>query len=66
MAPFWEIAAHLVDRMFSLYLDYLYFQLFSVLVLKAGFGFLLLQFSIFAYFLLMFPSGYSDTRLVMS
>ena len=25
----WEIAAHSVDHMFSLYLDYLYYQLFS-------------------------------------
>ena len=37
--PFGEIAAHLVDHMFSLYFDYLLFYLFPVLVLRAGFGF---------------------------
>ena len=34
----WE-AANSVDHMFSLYFDYLQFKLFSVLVLRAGFGF---------------------------
>ena len=33
---FWEIAAHSIDHMYSLYFDYL---LFPVLVLRAGFGF---------------------------
>ena len=36
MATFWERAAHSVDHMFCLYFDYL---LFSVLGLKAEFGF---------------------------
>ena len=39
MATFWEIAAHSVDHMFSLYFEYLYFLLFPVLVLRAIFGF---------------------------
>ena len=39
MATFWDIAAHSVDHMFSLYFDYLLFNLFPVLVLEAGFGF---------------------------
>ena len=33
MATVWERAAHSVDRIFSLYFDYLLFYLFSVLVL---------------------------------
>ena len=40
--------------MFSLHLDNLQYQLFPVLVLKAVFGFELLQFLIFAYLLLVF------------
>ena len=39
MATFWEIAVPSDDPMFSLYNDYLYFKLFTVLVLRAGFGF---------------------------
>ena len=39
MATFWERAAHLFDHMFSMYFDYLYLKLLSVLVLKVGFGF---------------------------
>ena len=37
--PFGEKTAHSVDHMFSLNFDYLYFKLFPVLVLRAGFGF---------------------------
>ena len=39
MATFWERAAHLVDPVFSLCFDYLYFKLFPVipiLVLRGG------------------------------
>ena len=36
MATFWETAAHSVDHMFSLYIDYLKFELFLVFVLRAG------------------------------
>ena len=38
MATLWERAAHSVDRMFSLYFDYLLLKLFSMLVFRAGFG----------------------------
>ena len=30
MATFWETAAHSVDHMFSLYIQYLYYQLFPL------------------------------------
>ena len=46
MATFWEIAAHPVDHNFSLYFDYLYYLLFPVLVLRAGFAYF---FTIFIY-----------------
>ena len=39
MVTFLEIAAYSVDHMFSLYFDYLYFLLVSVLVLNTEFGF---------------------------
>ena len=39
MATFWEIAAHSVDHMFSLYFDYLLYYLVRILVLRAGVGF---------------------------
>ena len=39
MANFWEIAAHSVDHMFSLFFDYLKLWLLSVLVLRVGFRF---------------------------
>ena len=48
MTTFWEIAAHSVDHMFSLYFDNLYYKVFPALVLRAGFGFWLLQFLTFA------------------
>ena len=48
---FWEIAAYSVAHMFSLYFEYLQ-QVFPVLVLRAGFGFWLLKFLVFVYFLL--------------
>ena len=50
---FWEIAAHSVDHILSLYFDFLWVRLFPVLVLGAGFWFWLLRFLIFAYFLLL-------------
>ena len=50
MATFWEIAAHSVEHMFSLYFDYL---LYPVVVLRAAVGFWLLQFLILAYVLLL-------------
>ena len=56
-SSFWEIDAHSVEHMFSLYFDYLYFKLFPVLVLRAGFRFWLLQFLILAYFLLSLQSN---------
>ena len=45
---------------FFLYFDYLSFQLFPVLVLRAGFGSWLLQFLVLAYFLLL-PSDPTST-----
>ena len=39
-----------VDHIFSLCFNYLYFKLFPVLVLRAGFRIRLLQFLIVAYF----------------
>ena len=36
-----EIAAHSNERLFSLFSAYLYFLLFSILVLRAGFGLLI-------------------------
>ena len=41
MATFWEIAAHLVGHILSLSFIYLYFYLFPILVLRAGFGILI-------------------------
>ena len=38
MASLWEIAAHSVDHMFSLYFDYLQFYSFPVCVLSEEFG----------------------------
>ena len=38
MVTFWERASCSVDDMFSLYFDYLSYELFLVLVLSAGFG----------------------------
>ena len=52
MATFWEEAAHSVDHMFPLYSDYL--LLFPVLVLRALFGFRLLQFHVISYLLLSY------------
>ena len=49
MVAFLEIAARLVGRVYSLYFDYMWFCLFPALVLRAGFGFWLLQFLIFEY-----------------
>ena len=54
MVTIGKIAARSVDHMFSLCFDYLLFKLFLVLVLRAGFGFWLLHFLIFAYVLLLF------------
>ena len=53
MATFWEIAARSVGHLFSLSFVYLYNNLLPVLVLRAGFGFWLLQF-LFIAFLLLF------------
>ena len=47
-----RIAAYSVDHMFS-FVFWLVILFISHFVLKAGFGFLLLQFLIFAYFLLL-------------
>ena len=55
MATFLEIAAHSVDHMFSLNFEYLSYNLFPVLVLRAG-GLEL----IFAYFLLLFGDDSSS------
>ena len=51
--PFWEMAAPSVGRMFSLCFGCLWCWLFPVLVLGAAVGFWLLQFLIFACFLLI-------------
>ena len=49
----WEIAAHSVCLLSSLYFVYLWFWLFPILVLRAGFVFLLLRFLFIAFSLLL-------------
>ena len=48
-----ERAPHSVDHILSLYFVNLLFQLFTILFLRAGFGFCLFQFLVIAYLLLL-------------
>ena len=60
MATFWERAAHSVGHMFSLYFDFLEFQLFPILVLGAEFWFCLPQVLFIAYVLLLHLRSISE------
>ena len=54
MTTFWEKAVHSVGHLFSLYFVYLWFWLFLILVLRAGFAFWLLHLLFIAFSLLFF------------